>query len=536
MTVTETDAPTAQGNPEAPALEPPSPATGFAALVGSGDHKTIGRLWIGTSLVYLLLVAVTGVLVGLERIDLSEFDILPSGDAQQIVSLHGIAGPFLLILPLLLGIATLVVPLQVGAHSIAFPRASASAYWVFLLSSAVMVASFLADGGPFGSDPDGVALFLAAFIGVLVALSLTAVSVAATGLGLRVAGMGMHRTPLFTWANVVSAALVIVTLPILAAIVVLAYVDVQYGPTFIGFADQLLARIEWSWMQPTVYVVAIAALGIIGDIVPVAAQTRITLHRVAMGAIGGFAIFAFGAWAMPGFTTDGSALPLAYENEVPFVAFSVLVLLPLLAFAGLMADTLRRGGTPRVASPLLWAIGSLLMLLAGAANGALVSIDPFDLFGTSAHTLSQPHYVLGAALLAGFAGLTYWAPKIFGQTLAETPSKLLALGGLAGVIVASLPDFIAGFLSADEIDAIEGLNVVSAIGEFILLAVALGVIGLVLQASASRAGASDDPWDGHTLEWATASPPAPHNFDEIPDISSEAPIYDARHRAGEADS
>lgn len=553
MTITDTDTrdqdagtPSGAVTSPAPGLTAPRPATGFAAVIGSGDHKIIGRLWIATSLLFLVVAGITGGVLGIEKIDVSGFDVLGTDVVEQVFGLHAVAATFLFLIPLLLGLGTSIVPLQVGSPAIAFPRAAAAAYWTYLVSGATVIASFIADGGPGGADEAAVSLFLAAMVGLVVALSLAAVCIATTGIALRAPGMGLHRTPLFTWANVLAAGLWLLTLPVLAALLVLAYVDLRYGPTFLGGSaqspdsSQLYLRLAWAWSQPSVYIYAIPVLGIIGDIVPVAARTRLTLHRVAMGCIGGFAVFSFGAWAMPGFPPrNANTLPLEYADEVAFVAFSFLVLLPLLAFTGLLADTVRRGAV-RLVSPLVWAGAALVMLLAGVANGALVAIPPLDLVSTTA-TAAQIHYVLVAVMLGLFGGIAYWSSKIWGRNLAEGPSTALAAGGLLGCVLLSLPDLISGFLdqgvrltgASDDVGAVEALNVVSAIGGGILIVVALGFVGLVVRSATGACDAVDDPWDGHTLEWATTSPPAPGNFAELPTVTSEAPVYDARH-AGEA--
>lgn len=545
MTVTESDAPAAavtEAGGATSALAPPPPATGFAALLGTGDHKTIGRLWITTSFVFLLVAGVSGGLLGIEKIDVSGIDVIGTDVFGQVFSLHAVAGVYLFLVPLLLGLATYVVPLQVGSSAIAFPRAAAAAYWTYLLAGGTVLAAYLADGGPFGGDSQAVELFIAAFIVVLVALGVATVSVATTAIALRTPGMGLHRAPLFTWANLVAAMLWLLTLPVLAGVLVLVYVDHRYGQTFLGGSDQVLQRMAWSWSQPSVGVFAIPVLGIIGDIVPVAARTRITLHRIAMGAIGVFGAVSFGAWAMPGFAPRNSAdLPLTFVNEVPYVAFPVIGLLGLLALTGLLADTLRRGSIQLI-SPMVWGLAALVMLLAGQANGVLVSIDPLDLVGTTAMA-AQVHYILGASLLGLFGGVVYWAPKIWGRSVPNGPSLALAGGGLLGTVLLSLPDLISGFLdqvnrfggATDNVGSIEALNTVSAIGGGLLILVVIGFLGLVGATAAGSADAADDPWDGHTLEWATTSPPPVDNFAEVPAITSEAPVYDARH-AGEADS
>ena len=554
MTVTDTDAPTSrpQDGPSshAPTLAAPRPATGFAGLIGTGDHKVIGRLWIATSLLFLLVAGISGAVLGIERIDVGGFDVIDADVATQVFSLHAVTGVFLFLVPLLLGLATYVVPLQVGSPVIAFPRAAAAAYWTFLVSGATVLAAFVADGGPGGSDRDAVALFLAGMVALLVALSLAALCVATTGVALRTRGMGLHRTPLFTWSSVLAGGMWLLTFPVLAALLVLTYVDLRYGPAFLGGADdsggQTIVRIAWAWSQPSVYVYAIPLLGIIGDITAVGARTRFLQHRVAMGCIGAFAAFSFGAWAMPGFSPEsGAGATLEYADEFAFLAFSFLVLLPLLAFTGLVAGTVRRGAV-RLISPLVWAVAALLMLLAGAANGALVAISQLDLIETTA-TTAQVHYVLVAVLLGCFGGIAYWAPKLWGRSVPEGPSTGLAVGGLVGCVLLSLPDLISGFLDQparlgqvdDSESTVEALNLASAVGGGLVVLVAVAFAGLVVRAATGRRSDTDpvldDPWDGHTLEWATTSPPPPGNFTEVPPVRSEAPVYDARH-APEADA
>lgn len=540
MTVTDTDAPSTEMS-EATTLAPPVPATGFAALIGSGDHKTIGRLWIATAFLFLAIAGLSGLALGAEQIDLaSNTDILPVGDVGQVYSLHFISAIFLFAVPLLIGLGTYVTPLQVGANSVAFPRASAAAYWTFLVSGLIVLASFIADGGPGGSDLDAVALFVAGFVALLAALTLAAISVGTTGIAMRAEGMGLHRTPLFTWANIAFAGIWVITLPVLAGLMILSYVDLRYGQTFLGGSAGLFPRLAWAWSQPTIYVFAIPVLGIIGDIVPVAAKTRITLHRVAMGAIAGFAMFAFGAWAMPGFG-PAAATPLEYTDEIVFLAFSALIAVPLLALAGLLADTLRRG-KPDASAPLVFAIGSLLALLASALVGALISIDGLELVGTTA-TEGHFYLVVGAIVLGGFAGVTFWAPKIWGSSIPNLPAAGLASLILIGTLILGLADTVTGFLgqiaglggATDDVSTIESLNLISLVGGGLLVVGAAAFVALVAKTAFGSHDAEDDPWGGHTLEWTIASPPPVHNFDSVIPVTSEAPLYDARN-AGEADS
>ena len=537
MTVTE--APRAVA-PAAAAPTPTAPATGVAAVVGSGNPRMVGQLFVGTSLTFLLVSGVVGALVGFERIDLAANDIF-GDDLLRAYALHTVTGLFLVVLPLLLGLATAIVPLQVGAATIAFPRASQAAYWTYLASGGLLVGSFAVDGGPFGTDAAGVELFLLALGGVLAALTVAAVSVATTVLTMRAPGMTLRNTPLFSWSALVAAVVWSLTLPVLAALMLLAWVDLRQGQQFLGGPAGIYDRIAWAFWQPTVYAFAIPALGIVGDIVPTFARRRIFKHDAAIVCIALFGALAFGAWAQLGFEMDGS-LTTPFLFEGPWVAVSFLAIVPVLAILGLLANTLRLGA-PKAGAPLVVGMAGLLLVLLGVAAGGATAIDALDLDGTTWMT-GQANLVLIGALTAGLAGVAFWAPKVFGKLL---PDPLVGLAGVAlflGALVYAVPDAIAGAVgqarlvagggvAEPDIDTVEVLNLVSAIGGVIVV---LGVVAFVLALARPRGAATvaDDPWEGHTLEWATTSPPPPGNFAELPEVTSEAPVYDARFASTEA--
>jgi len=250
-----------------------------------------------------------------------------------------------------------------------------------------------------------------------------------------------------------------------------------------------------------------------------------------------------GSWAVPAFSAD----PTPWLYDVPWVAVSFAILLPTLGIVGLWGLT-ARNGRPKLASPPLYAGASVLMLLVGIAIGALQAIKPIEtqvdgggteLYGTSV-TTSVASYVVLAAAIAAFGGLAYWAPKILGRLLPEVGARLVAIILLVGTVVWSFPDLVSGFLgqpgfpgqvSPDNVDAIKALNTVSAVGGVILALGCAAFVLLVIGAFRSQASPGDDPWGGHTLEWTTSSPPPTGNFPSLPEITSEAPVYDAKRPA-----
>jgi heme/copper-type cytochrome/quinol oxidase subunit 1 len=384
---------------------------------------------------------------------------------------------------------------------------------------------------------------------VLIALVVAWVCIATTVVALRVPGLSLARTPLFAWSTLVAGAVWIISLPVLAGTMVLAYVDVRYGGTggfFGGGESTLYARIAWAFGTPAVYAFAIPALGVAGSVVPEFARTRHQQHRIAQGLIGAFGAFSVGAWALPGYGQD--AFPWLYE--APWVAVSIIVLVPLLGLFGLWALTVRQGRVA-LASPLLFAGAAAVMLLVGVLAGAVQAVEPIktlvdgegtSLYGTTWST-SVASYVVLAAAIALMGGVVYWAPKLVGRSFAEGGARIVAVVLLAGTVLWSFPELVSGLLGqpgafgvepADNVSTIEAMNVASTIGGAVLALGVLGFIALLNGAARSDEPPGDDPWEGHTLEWATSSPPPHGNFASLPTVTSEAPLYDARHRPEEA--
>lgn len=546
MTVTE-DAPAAVTAASEPTAAAPA-ATGLAAILGSGDHKVVGRLWIVASIFHLLLAGAAALAVAAERMDLSGVDIVAADMLGPLYAYRSIGAAFLFLLPFTIGVATAIVPLQVGASTIAFPRAATAAAWTYLLSGGLLVGSILIDGGPFGTDADGVLLFVSAFVLLLVALAVAWICIATTVVSLRPHGMTMARVPLFAWSNLVAATVWLIALPVLAAVAVLAFIDIRYGGGngfFGGGEATLYGRISWAFGTPAVYAFAIPALGVIGSVVPVFTQTRHQRHRIAQGLIGAFGALSVGAWAIPGYGSE--AYHWLYEG--PWVVVSFAILLPVLGLFGLWAMTGRQGRLT-MASPLLFAGAALTMLLVGLLAGAVQAVEPLEtlvdgdaspLYGTS-WSSSVAAYIGLATMIALAGGLVYWAPKLIGRTFAEGGTRVVALVLLAGTVLWAFPELIAGLMGQpalplmgpiDNTSTIETLNIVSLIGGVVLALGAAGLVALFVSAARSDELPGDDPWSGHTLEWATSSPPPVDNFASLPEIASEAPLYDARHRSEE---
>lgn len=541
--MTMTDSPPAT---DTVAAVPPPAVAGFYNALTTTDHKAIGRLWLRAGIVGLVAAAVLGVLLGLERLDTDAVDIFGGDNAYfQMWALYRIGLVLLVAAPLFVGLAMVVVPMQVGSTNIAFPRAALSAAWSFLLGAAMLVVAVVAGGGWGALDQatvgerDAVALTLVGMGFVIISLLLASICIATTIISLRVNGMTLMRTPLFAWSMLVTCAVWLLTLPVLLANLAIAYVDLHNGPgAFGGLLDGdvgIFDQIAWLVEQPQIYVAAIPALGVLGTIAPVAAGRRHAQHGLAAGLIGFFGLLAIGAWSQPAFQRTLTSVD--YDEKFLFIAFGILAIIPILGSLGGAADTVVRGrdNVTGIPSPhLMGAFGAGLLLLAGTAAGVVRVIEPLDLGGRI--TVSGVmHLVVIASITAALAGLWFWAPKVDGVELSPMFGRLvmscLILGGLllgGAQVVNGLFETENFPLTAPTEDAGDALNAVALVGSAL---VALGVLGLLgAVAGAMRSGGTGDanPWGGHSLEWSTTTPPPTGNFAEAPAlVVSEAPLLDA---------
>lgn len=477
----------------------PSDPPGLAGWVMTSDHRRVGRMWIALSLVYLLGGSVLGSLLGLERVK-SGLDILDRGSFSQVYTLHGEISVLLFLVPLVIGIATFVVPMQVGSPEIAFPRGSATAFWLYVVSGGILIASYIADGGSTGPAKahEAVDLWLLAMIGILLATVIALVSILTTIMAMRTAGLRLLAAPTFTWSVLVGGGLTLLTAPVLAARLVEFYVSHHFG------ADMGSYRYEigWFWSVPQVYVLVVPAAGVALEIVPVLARARFRIHAVALIVLGLLGLAGIGAWAQVPSTFD----------DLLYVAVGLTPVIPALALLGLSADTLR-GGRPAFKAPLLFALGTLLMILLGAGAGALLVINPLDLHGTVWEAAQMHVLLLGASTLGGLGALWWWAPRLWGARLSEGAGILTFLAVFLGTLLLTIPDLVNGLandipLGASTFDdggSVKALDGLSAAGGILVTVGALVAVLALLATARRRGAAADDPWGGQTLEWNPAA-------------------------------
>lgn len=518
----------------------------LASWITSADHKQVGRLFVGTGLVALLGALVLAVVMGVERIDADGYQLLDDGAVVQLFSAYRVLVAFGVVAPVLLGLAVAVVPLQLGAKSLALPRVAAAGYWTWLVGLGLTMASLIANGGPGGGDEDMVDLFLASMVLVAIGLMLAAVSVATSVLTSRAPGMKLMRVPMLSWSALAGSVALLASLPVLVGTTIYLYVDHRYARAGFGGNDGILTWMGWALSQPHTYVLAIVAVGVVADVVPVMARVRQPHRPAVLVAIGLVSVAVLGAvtqlparlpWTGDDFFDDAGTkladlLPYLLFYAVPALGVLGVVALGLLAL---------RSGRPRFSAPLVLGLLGLLLMLAGMAGQLLFAVDDAALSGTVFEEGQFVFVTYGAALVA-LGGVAFWGPKLWGRRMPDAAGVLLGLLGALGVVLAGGSLYIAGFadqpallLDGFDYDAPqEALNAIAAAGHALVVVAVLGFVLLAVRSFAAGAPAGDDPWEGQTLEWATSSPPPDHNFVELPVVGSAEPLTDLRSSGSDA--
>jgi heme/copper-type cytochrome/quinol oxidase subunit 1 len=519
-----------------------------AGVLATSDHKTIGRVLVGGSLVGLLAVATLGVLLGIERID-GDGTLLDPSDLSQLFAAYRVGLVEVAALPLLLGLGVFVVPLQLGARALAFPRLAAAGVWSWFGGMILVIIALAFDGGPLGGDAQMVELYLGGNVLTLVGLTAVAVTVAASVLTTRAPGMRVHRAPLFAWASLVGSIALALVLPVAAGAHILQYVDNHYGGAAFGGSSGIWPWTSYLYTGPVLGIAAVFAAGFVADLVAVTVRRRLPHRGIALIGIG---LIGTAAWAgvaqqdvivLPGTGTDVRLENFATKLGF-LVVWAMLTLLPAFGVVivmgiGALVAKPQRGGTstrPNLTSAFAFGFFGLGLALLGIVAAAVAGIEDLGLQGTVFEEGASVATIYGA-VLAGLGAAVYWFPKAFGRKLPELQLGGLAALGALGAALASAPYLIAGFLDQPALSPEwtndgpgEVLNALVAAGHAAFGLTALAFVGFVAKAWRSGDVAGDDPWGGATLEWATTSPPPPDNFVTTPTVMSPEPLLDLEER------
>ncbi len=520
------------------------PKRGLLGWLTNVNHTSVGKRYVITALVFFLL---GGIEAALMRLQLSrpENRLLGPDLYNQIFTMHGSTMMFLFAVPIMEGMAIYIIPLMIGTRNVAFPKLNLFGYYTYLFGGAFLYIMFLLNTGPdvgwFAYVPLSGPEFAPGKRADVWAQLITytelaglvgAVELVATILKLRAPGMTLTRLPLYVWAMLITAFMIIFAMPsIMVASSFLAsdrLVSTHLFNQAEGGDVLLYQHLFWFFGHPEVYIIFIPALGFVSTIVTTFTRRKVFGYNAMVLSLIATAFIGFGLWVHHMFATGLPALGSSF-----FTAASIMIAIPSGIQIFCWLATLW-GGKPRMRSPLLFVIGFIAIFVLGGLSGVMIASVPFDLQVHDTYFIvAHFHYVLiGGAVFPLFGALYYWFPKATGRMPSETlgrwnfwllfigfnltffPMHILGLTGMPRRVYTYAPEMGWG-----------GMNLVASIGAAIIAVSVILFIINVITSLRSGAVAGDNPWDADTLEWGTSSPPPPYNFAHPPTAEGRSALW-----------
>ena len=521
----------------------------FVEWLTTTDHKKIGYLYLWTSFLYFLLGGVMALVIRAQLFAPGLEIVATKEQYNQLFTMHGTIMLLMFATPLFAGFANVLMPLQIGAPDVAFPRLNALAYWFFSFGSLIAVAGFLtpqgaASFGWFAYAPLSSQTFTPGLGGNLwvfgLGLSgfgtiLGAVNFITTIITMRVPGMTMWRMSIFTWNTLVTSILVLLAFPVLAAAMLALGADRVFGAHVYDAANGgaiLWQHLFWFFGHPEVYIIALPFFGIVSEVFPVFSRKPIFGYKTLVYATIAIAALSMTVWAHHMYVTGSVLLPF-------FALMTMLIAVPTGVKIFNWIGTMWRGSVT-FETPVVFALGFLISFVFGGLTGVILASPPLDFHVSDSYfVVAHFHYVVfGTVVFAMFSGFYFWWPKFTGKMLNESLGHIhfwmLFIGFHMTFLVQhwlgvmGMPRRYATYMVED---GFTWMNQLSTIGSIIL---ALSMIPFFLNVYLThRKGEKvtvNDPWGyGRSLEWATSCPPPRHNFTSIPRIRSESPAFDLNH-------
>jgi cytochrome c oxidase subunit 1 len=515
----------------------------------STDHKTIGYMYLITSFLYFLLAGIMALVIRAQLFEPGLQVVATKEQYNQLFTMHGTIMLLMFATPLFSGFANAIMPLQIGAPDVAFPRLNGLAFWMYFFGSAIAVGGFLtpqgaASFGWFAYAPLSDTTFTPGLGGTLwvFGLGMTgfstilgAVNFITTIITMRAPGMTMFRMSIFTWNVLVTSLLVLMAFPVLAAALFGLGLDRVFDAQIFNPANGgalLWQHLFWFFGHPEVYIIALPFFGIVSEVFPVFSRKPIFGYKTLVYATITIAALSVTVWAHHMYVTGGVLLPW-------FSLMTMLIAVPTGVKIFNWVGTMWRGSVT-FETPILWAIGFLVTFTFGGLTGVILASPPLDFHVSDTYfVVAHFHYVVfGTVVFAMFSGFYFWWPKFTGKMLNERLGKihfwLLFVGFHTTFLiqhwlgVVGMPRRYATYLPND---GFTWMNQVSTIGSMILAISFLPFIfNVYVTARNAPKVAVNDPWGyGRSLEWATSCPPPRHNFTSIPRIRSESPAFDLNH-------
>ncbi len=514
----------------------------------STDPKTIGNLYLITSFIFFILAGAMAMVI---RAELARpgLQFVSNEQYNQMFTMHGTIMLFLFATPLFAGFGNAIMPIQIGAPDVSFPRLNLVAYYLYLFGGIIVVSGFLTPDGAasFGwfayaplsnavhSPTIGADLWIIGLAISGLGTILGAVNFVTTILTMRAPGMVMFRLPIFTWTILLTSVLVLMAFPVLAASLIVLEVDRSFGAQVFEPANGgaiLWQHLFWFFGHPEVYIIALPFFGIISEVIPVFSRKPVFGYKGLVFATIAISGLSVAVWAHHMYVTGAVSLPF-------FALTTMLIAVPTGVKFFNWIGTMWRGSIS-FETPMLFVIGFLITFLIGGLTGVMLAMPPIDFHVSDSYfVVAHFHYtVFGTVVFAMFAGFYFWWPKFTGRMLDDSIGKIHFWTVFVGFQVTFLiqhwlgikgmPRRYADYLASDGFTL---GNTISSIGSFLLGASTFFFLWNVYKTWRTAPLVKvNDPWGwGMSLEWATSCPPPRHNFTELPRIRSERPAFDAAH-------
>ncbi|MBX9927944.1 MAG: cytochrome c oxidase subunit I [Gemmatimonadaceae bacterium] len=522
--------------------------TGLWSWLSTVDHKRIGILYLYTALFFLVVGGLEATVMRTQLMK-PNLTVVTAEQFNQLFTMHGTTMVFLVIMPLSAAFFNFLIPLQIGARDVAFPRLNAFSYWVYLFGGLFITLPILGwiapNGGWFGYAPlttrayaPGLNIdFWVLGLQILGISSLAAAfNFITTIINMRAPGMTLMRMPMFTWMSFVVQFLVILAFPVITIALVFLQFDRFFGTQFYEIAagaDPLLwQHLFWVFGHPEVYILILPAFGLVSEVLPNFSKKPLFGYNVMVysGIMIGF--LGFGVWAHHMFAVGMGAVA-----DTLFSLTTMLIAIPTGVKIFNWIFTMW-GGQIRFASPMKFAIGLIAMFTIGGISGVMHSSPPSDLQQTDTYfVVAHFHYVLfGGAIMGIFSGIYFYFPKMTGRLMDEGLGTLHFWLNFIGLNLTFFPMHFSGMLGMPRriytYDAGQGwelFNMMSTMGTYLLVVSTLVFFYNFFKSRVSGQVAGNDPWEAPTLEWSIPSPPPDYNFAQIPVVTSRYPLWDLKH-------
>ncbi|MFM1986539.1 MAG: hypothetical protein RIS18_756 [Actinomycetota bacterium] len=514
----------------------------------STDPKVIGNLYLITSFAFFIIAGAMAMVI---RAELARpgLQFVSNEQYNQMFTMHGTIMLFLFATPLFVGFANAIMPIQIGAPDVSFPRLNLLGYYMFLFGGLIVVGGFLTPDGAASFGWFAYAPLSNAVNSPTIGADLWIIGLAIGGLGtilgsvnfittiltMRAPGMVMFRLPIFTWTILLTSVLVLMAFPVLAASLIVLQVDRSFGAQVFEAANGgaiLWQHLFWFFGHPEVYILALPFFGIISEVIPVFSRKPIFGYKGLVFATIAIAGLSVAVWAHHMYVTGAVSLPF-------FALTTMLIAVPTGVKFFNWIGTMWRGSIS-FETPMLFVIGFLITFLIGGLTGVMLAMPPIDFHVSDSYfVVAHFHYtVFGTVVFAMFAGFYFWWPKFTGRMLDDSLGRIhfwtLFVGFQVTFLiqhwlgVKGMPRRYADYLASD---GFTFGNTVSSIGSFLLGGSTLFFLWNVYKTWRTAPLVKvNDPWGwGMSLEWATSCPPPRHNFTELPRIRSERPAFDAAH-------